>query len=846
MVNTRNNNLVLSTPPFTDPIQAALAAIHETLANNQAEVRVHSTEIASLKRGERTTYWIEIPKFSGDDVKDWVYMCKQFFKVDGVPDGRKIHLASMHMFDAALVWNQQYVKKYPDITLWEHFKEAFEALLNKVDLPELIAVSMFIRRLKPEVGTLMRMFQANNLSESYQLARMQEATNTILKPRNGVHKPYRLTQKELEDKRAKGQCFYCDQKFVPGHKCSGQLHSIEVIVDGDLDNYIDGDDETYEDCVGDMVGVTDSSQITLNALSGLNSYQTMRVRGRVGGCEMVLGIQWLATLGDIQCNFKKLFMKFNHKGRQLVLTGITNTHVHWMQGNKGMMKQAKLSFIALCVYPVQLCQMESIGSVSVEVEQVLTQFDKVFKIPKDLPPQRSHDHQIPLMPNTHSINDKFPIPVIKELINELNGSVVFSKLDLRSGYHQIRMKEYDIFKTDFRTYEGHYEFLVMPFGLTNAPSTFQSLMNTVFKAFLRKFVLVFFDDILIYSKNLEEHYDHVKYLGHIISAQGAMKMEHYLSHTEYQIWQVIQNGNGLVSVTTDTNGMLKVLPPKTAEEVVAREGERKPRTTLLMALLEDHLEKFHKMDDAKEMWEAIKSRFGGNDESKKIQKYLLKQQFKGFSVSASEGLHKGYDRFQTLLSQLEIHGAGVSHEDANQKFLRVFERNVKGTTTSLSSNTQNVAFVSADNTSRTNDVSTAYSVSSPSVSKSHKEGSSSYTDEINDYDIEEMDLKWQVAMISIRIKKFHKRTGRKLQFDTKDPVGFDKTKVECFNCHKMRHFARDCRDKGNQDSRRRNDGYNENKARDNGRRPAYQDDSKALVSINGEDIDWSGHVEEDT
>ncbi|GKA13634.1 hypothetical protein Tco_0693280 [Tanacetum coccineum] len=218
-------------------------------------------------------------------------------------------------------------------------------------------------------------------------------------------------------------------------------------------------------------------------------------------------------------------------------------------------------------------------------------------------------------------------------------------------------------------------------------------------------------------------------------------MQHYLAHTDYPIWEVIQRGNGPVCVSIDKNGVIKVLPPKTAEENLAKERERKARTTLLMALPEDHLDKFYKMTDAKEMWEAIKSRFGGNDESKKMQKYILKQQFEGFSVSNSEGLHKGYDRFQSLLSQLEIHGAGASTEDANQKFLRslpsawsqvslimrtkpgvdslsfddlynnlrVFESDVKGSTAS-SSSTQNVAFVSKNN-SGTNDISTVYGVS---------------------------------------------------------------------------------------------------------------------------------------
>lgn len=145
--------------------------------------------------------------------------------------------------------------------------------------------------------------------------------------------------------------------------------------------------------------------------------------------------------------------------------------------------------------------------------------------------------------NSLTIKNKYHIPLVKDLLDELKGAKVFSKIDHRSGYHQVRMKSRDEHKTAFRTHHGLWQFRVMPFGLTNAPATFQSLMHQVFWAYLRRFILIFFDDILDYSLSLDEHLQivldllgqhelfakrskcdfaqpKVEHLGHIINGEG--------------------------------------------------------------------------------------------------------------------------------------------------------------------------------------------------------------------------------------------------------------------------------------------------------------------------------------
>ncbi|GJX37396.1 hypothetical protein Tco_0250699 [Tanacetum coccineum] len=348
--------------------------------------------------------------------------------------------------------------------------------------------------------------------------------------------------------------------------------------------------------------------------------------------------------------------------------------------------------------------------------------------------------------------------------------------------------------------------------------------------------------------------------------QWKFRIQQYLQHEHYALWEVIEFGDSYKvppeepgkAVAGEASAKKKGRTVAiTTEDMQKRRNDVKARTTLLLALPDEHQLRFSKYDNAKELWEAILKTFGGNEATKKTKKNQLKQQYGNFKAEGSETLEQTFNRLQAIVSHLEFMDVPIEKDDLNQKFLtslapewlmytivwrnrddldtmslddlynhlKVYEPEVQK---KAGSNSQNMAFISSSNTSSgkgevpTASVPTASSqVSTVSTevaaaSLSHdticayiatqSSGSQiKYEDitQIDEDDIEEMDIKWNLALLSMRADRFWKKTGKKITIQGSDVAGFDKSNVEFFNYHKMGHFARECRVPRSQDRGKR-------------------------------------------
>ncbi|XP_030479163.2 uncharacterized protein LOC115696402 [Cannabis sativa] len=610
-----------------------------------------------------------------------------------------------------------------------NFREEFEQLMTKISgVPEQYFLNYFVWGLKTEIRRELLLAKPTDLADAMTKAQLYEdrqediinrtrsdGFKSTWTPRSfpsstpfpgtaSAHLPSKfiiqnpnlpvksptpslpvkkLTPAEIKEKRDKGLCFTCDEKYHVGHKCKNRV----LILCAQDEEGIEGLSAEETDSDGSE-GVAE--EVSLNALSNASNPRIFRIIAKhraedlevlidmgsnnnfiqealatrlalprsetkkfkvymgngnslwcsqiymgvelslqghkfkvdlfvlpIWGLDVVLGMQWLQTLGPCLHDHKALTMEFQWEGKTVKLEGTSSSatqqlsfsQLHTMMRDREVRDIFMLTTISHQEVTKDLSLQQIDNKLPQEAHDILTEFQDIFSEPKSLPPYRSSGHRIFLQPHSQPVNvrpyrypyfqkdiierlvremedcgfvrpstspfsspvlfvkkkdgswrfcvdyralnnitikDRFPIPTIDELLDELGGATIFSKLDLRAGYHQIRMDPKDVHKTAFRTHEGHYEFLVMPFGLTNAPSTFQATMNRVFQPLQRHCVIVFFDDFLVYSKSTMEHIAHlcsvfqllrdhrffaklskctffqstIEYLGHLVAADG--------------------------------------------------------------------------------------------------------------------------------------------------------------------------------------------------------------------------------------------------------------------------------------------------------------------------------------
>ncbi|XP_071728214.1 uncharacterized protein [Rutidosis leptorrhynchoides] len=532
---------------------------------------------------------LDFPKFDGDDVRGWIYRCNQFFTVDRVEDDDKVRIASIHMYKKALNWHQQYTRIHVEDPLAElkHLRQTgtveayydeFEQLLNKVDISVQQAISLFLAGLQKEIELNVRMFRPTSLEDAYSLAKLQEDTiavakkrytpllpapRTVYNIRANVYTPAATQTVSLPPSSTQlalpAVPYNASSRYSPNHKCNGQLYSLEVLANEDVEEVVVPTDDSNEAVVTEVTEYESFAQphLSLNALTGTNNYQTMRVSGKVnkykvhividsgsihnfldyetakklgcrlskmapmqvnvpggnklltstswdkvvwtinsatfssdmaliplGGSEMVLGVQWLQTLGDIQWNFEELKMSFKYRGSRVQLRGTRKSELQWLEAKR--MPQAHLSSMMLCVYPTSDCEFSNISltsnsQVPAEITTLLNEFADVFAVPKQLPPQRLKDHKIPLKEGTQPINIRpYRHPpnqkdAIEAMVNELLefGVIRSSQSPYAAPIVMVKKKDSKcVFATQSVEYLGH---VITEQGVSTAPSKIKAI-----------------------------------------------------------------------------------------------------------------------------------------------------------------------------------------------------------------------------------------------------------------------------------------------------------------------------------------------------------------------------------